>query len=169
MTLTRKRRYPQVARFYNWEGIARNLGFGRRWSSDPVKGKLDVMSHPRKVQEKIDIGNVGIGDCDDHAIYWATALLKNHLAQRVWIGTIWSQKPGAKKGSGHALCVFEDRRGDTYWADYVAPSRTIGQWGFARDYCLRTGAVILAAGLIEVTLRESGEPKLCKKVVRIVL
>ncbi len=166
MQLTRKRRYPELTRFHDWDGISEELSFGRRWRADPVKGALDVLSHPRKVQDKIDHGDSGIGDCDDHAIYTATALLQSHLAQRAYLGTVWGQRPGDKRGFGHVVCVFEDRLGDTYWADYRPPSRTIGPWGFARDYCFQTGAVIHAAGLIEVKLRKSGEPKLRKIIQR---
>lgn len=170
MQMTRKRRYPQVTRHFNWAHISEELDFGRRWRADPVKGALDVLSHPRKVQDKIDRGNVGIGDCDDHAIYTATALLKGNLARRVYLGTIWGKRPSDKRGFGHVVCVFDGRhRNDRYWADYYAPSRTIGDWGWAYDYALRSKAVVHAAGLIEVKLRKSGEPKLCKKVKRIVL
>lgn len=170
MQMTRKRRYPEMPRFKHTEHIIWELDYGRRWRKDPGKrGNLDVLSHPRKVQSRIDEGKVGIGDCDDHAIYWATALLENNLAQRVYLGTIWAKRPSERKGFGHVVCVWEDRVGDTYWADYREPGRTVGPWGFAFDYVRRSGALVHAAGLIEVKLRKSGQPKLCKKVKRIIL
>lgn len=168
MQMTRKSRYPEIARHLSWNHIAKELDFGQRWRPDPVRGRLDVMSHPRKVQDKIDRGHIGIGDCDDHAIYWATSLLQGYLAQRVYLGTIWAKRPGERRGFGHVVCVWVDRHGDTYWADYREPARTIGTWGFANDYVRRSRAVVHAAGLIEVKLRKSGEPKLCKKVKRVV-
>lgn len=168
MTLTRKRRYPDLPYYRTVYDVSRALSLGRRWRPDPLGGKLDVLSHPRKVQWKMDRGNGGIGDCDDHAIYWATAILQNNLAQRVYLGTVWAKRPSDKRGFGHVVCVWDDGR-DIYWGDYFAPSRTLGIWSWAHDYSLQTQSVVHAAGLIEVKLRRSGEPKLCKRTQRIVL
>jgi len=118
------------------------------------------MMSPRKFQAHID-SNGEMGDCDDFAIYWATALLKSGLCDRAFIGTTWRGKPG-KRGSGHALCVFQ-AHGAYWWADYNRP-RICTQWGWASDEAERRGMVPTAAGLIEVSLRRSGEPRLHKRV-----
>lgn len=164
MQVTRRRRYPQVKSVSSVLEIPDALGFGRRWRQDPGRrGRLDVLSHPRRVQYKIDQKTIGIGDCDDHAIYWATSLLQNNLAERVYLGTVWAKRPDEKRGFGHVVCVASIGR-HYYWADYRAPRRTIGEWAWAHDYALLSRSVVHAAGLIEVKLRKSGEPKLCKKV-----
>jgi hypothetical protein len=161
MTLTRKRRYPRIPRFTEPEEIVKELGWGRRWRPDPIRGVLDVMSHPTKVQSKIDEGTIGVGDCDDHAIYWATALLQNNLAKRAWLGTIWCERPNGKS-FGHVVCVWDDGR-DKYWSDYFRPYRFLTKWEWAEAYGRDRGVRVMYAGLIEVELRRSGHPKLVKK------
>jgi hypothetical protein len=162
MRFTRRhRKNPQVAVYTTTRQIAEAINWGRNWRSDPWKGALDVVMHPRKFQAKINAGDTEFGDCDDHALYWATALLKSGLADRVWMGTIWYQKPDKKKGSGHAICVFE-KDGKTFWADYGTPRAVEEGWAWAYDAAKVRRADLRAAGKMEIVFRRNGEPRFKK-------
>lgn len=157
----RNRKNPQVAEYTSTRQIAEAINWGRNWRPDPWKQALDVVMHPRKFQAKINAGDDEFGDCDDHALYWATALLKSGLADRAWMGTIWYQKPDAKKGSGHAICVFE-KDGKTFWADYGMP-RAVGEgWEWAHDAAGVRRSELKAAGKMEIIFRRNGEPRFKK-------
>ena len=163
-TCTRKKRYPEVREYASANEIPAAINWGRSWRADPWKGILDVQMSPRKFQKHLDDGAPS-GDCDDHALYWCTALLRNGLAERAWLATVWYSKPDGSGKEGHVVCVFEvPSGGDFLWADYRAPRRFKGDWGWALDLADSRGKIVHAAGLIEVKLRKSGEPKLCKKV-----
>lgn len=165
LTLTRKRRYPEVAAYKHATDIAVALDWGRTWRPDPLGGLLDVCMHPRKFQALLDAKAKEVGDCDDHALYWANALMVSGLADKVWLGTVWYNKPGEKGGLGHVVCVFEFL-GATWWADYGLPHPVPeGQnWWWASDVALRRGSIIQAAGLIRVNINKRGEPHLGKIV-----
>lgn len=160
--MTRKKRYPEVKFYGSADLIPAGIEYGRKWREDPWKGILDVTMTPRKFQRNLDEGRP-VGDCDDHALYWCTALLKSKLADKAYLGTIWYSKPDGSGKSGHVVCVFS-KEGRTYWADYRKPAAFGGKWGWAEQVASSRGKVCHAAGLIEVRLRKSGEPKLCKKV-----
>jgi hypothetical protein len=164
LTLTRrKNKNPEVAVYTNTREIVEAINWGRNWRPDPLKGALDVVMHPRKFQAKINAGDTKFGDCDDHALYWATALLKSGLADRASLGTVWYTKPGGK-GVGHVVCVFE-KDGDTFWADYRDPRKQVAgdEWAWAKDVAAGRSATLNAAAKFEVRLRRNGSPKLRKR------
>lgn len=161
-TFTRKKRYPPVKFYGSVSAIPAGVEHGRYWRADPWKGILDVMMSPRKFQRNLDEGRPA-GDCDDHALYWATALLKSNLADKAFIGTVWFSKPDGSEKSGHAVCVFVKNE-KCYWADYNNPRRFTTNWEWSEQVARNRGKVCHAAGLIEVKLRKSGEPKLRKRV-----
>lgn len=99
--------------------IAARLQQGRLYELDPLNGKLDVLKHPRLVQRAIDEGRP-LGDCDDHAGYWCSALLKSGLATDVYLATV--QMVDDEGMSGHAFVLFQVE-GDEWWyaADYGMP------------------------------------------------
>jgi hypothetical protein len=162
MRFTRRgRKNPEVANYTTTREIAIALNWGNNWRADPLKGAIDVVMHPRKFQGKIDAGDKGFGDCDDHALYWATALLKSGLADRAWLGTAWYVKAGDKRGVGHVVCVFE-KDGKTFWADYRTPVEVGDSWAWAYSLVKSRNAELKAAGRMEVTLRRNGDPKIKK-------
>jgi len=164
LTLTRrKNKHPEVATYKTVTEIPVALNWGRNWRPDPIKGALDVCMHPRKFQANIDSGSTEFGDCDDHALYWATALLKSGLADRAYLGTVWWSKEG-EKDVGHVVCVF-DKDGDTFWTDYGIPRKAVDgdNWSWAKDVVNRRRATLQAAAKFEVRLRRNGSPKLRKR------
>lgn len=155
--LTSWRRWPPLDRYYTTREIVEALKWGAHWRPDPLKGNFDVLMDPRKMQSKIDNGDTEFGDCDDHALYWCTALLQSRLADRAWLSTIWYALPG-QKSTGHVVCVFEKGNG-RFWCDYREPRHTATEWGWAHDVAAAYGKKALAAGMVEVQLRHSGAPK----------
>lgn len=165
--LTRRRRHwPDVARYTSHRDIADAINWGRNWRPDPWNGRLDVMMNPRKFQARIDAGDEGFGDCDDHAIYWATALLKSKLCRRAWLGTIWYSKEDGSRASGHVVCVYETESGRRFWTDYGIGKPFDGEWGWVAQVAASRGKIPHAAGMFGVKLRRNGEPKLRKRVER---
>lgn len=158
MNLTRFRRWPHLPSYLAAREIAKALNWGQNWRPDPIKGVLDVMMDPRKFQCRIDNGDEEFGDCDDHAIYWCTALLQSKLAERAWLSTVWYGNEG-EKGQGHVVCVYA-REGLWYWCDYRDPTPTVGEWDWAAEVADGYGKKPIAAGMTEVCLRKrSGAPR----------
>lgn len=152
LNVTRMRRWPPLPKFYNEREIATELAWGKNWRPDPLRGLLDVVMDPRKLQHRIECGETEFGDCDDHALYWATALLQSGMADRAWLGTVWY-------GEGHVVCVYQ--RGKlAYWVDYGLPAHVVAPWGWAHLVATQRGRVAMCAGMMEVRLRPSGAPRL---------
>ena len=110
----------------------------------------------------IDTGSKEFGDCDDHAIYWITALLQSELCDRAWLGTVWVKKPGTRSGIGHALCVFEVNS-QGFWTDYGLPRTWAEPWEWAEQVAAKIGGPLLAAATTEVFLKR-GEPHFRKRI-----
>tara|TARA_Y100001938_G_C8081722_1_gene429553 strand:- start:608 stop:1114 length:507 start_codon:yes stop_codon:yes gene_type:complete len=119
MSLTRKDVHLRKAE--NIYDIPEFFDWGSKYRRDPLGGKLDYMTHPTRLQDNIDNERL-FGDCDDHAIYWATVLKKSNLADRVWFGYYSMLKKGNGLMSAHALCIYE-KDGQEYWCDYRLPNK----------------------------------------------
>lgn len=152
LNVTRIRRWPPLPKFQSEREIAEELQWGANWRPDPLKGMLDVLMDPRKMQQRIDDGDKEFGDCDDHALYWATALLQSGIADRAWLGTVWY-------GKGHVVCVYQ-RDQLAYWTDYGLPQHVVEPWGWAHQVAGTRGKRATSAGMIEVKLRPNGAPRL---------
>ncbi len=156
---------------FRWYGLTARLGEGRgvpvrqaetiaeigRRTSYPdhyVADRGDTMRHPRLAQAAIDARRP-MGDCDDHAAYWASCLLKSGLAERVYLAAMHLQLDG--EPAGHAFVLFR-RSGDDAWhaADYGLPVRG----ATAREACevlagsFGARALPLFAAWMRVELRE---------------
>lgn len=134
--------------YTTWEQIAIALDFGKRWDSDPLRGFFDFAAHPSRMQRRINSNNEEFGDCDDHAVYWAAALLLFNLADEVYIASVQGQHAGGNVG--HAVCVF--RKGDRwYYADYNRPYAIGSKWEYADNYMSRrTDGVAFASYMVRV-------------------
>lgn len=161
MLVTRTR--TPVKRYRAISEIPVALDYGKDWRPDPLKGALDVATHPTRFQERLDKAVPGqdgdeIGDCDDHAVYWIVALLKSRLVARCWLSFYQMKRVTDGRRSGHAVVVFEDHFGDFYWADYKDPYKINDKWDFATDSAAKFGSEPVGAGMIEikrVTKRDS--------------
>lgn len=164
MAITGIREHSEISAYATPEGIAAALKWGRHWRPDPLKGNFDVLMHPRKMQERIYRGAEGFGDCDDHAMYWCTALLTNGLADRAWFSTVWYTAVDGSS-TGHCVCVYE-KAGEVRWTDYGDPRPYEGRWGWAEQVAQDSRRTLQAAGMIEVKLRRKGSPKFMFRGVR---
>jgi hypothetical protein len=131
--------------------IAEHLDWGREYKTDPLKGRLDALTHPAALEHRI-IRSKKIGDCDDHAAYRISAMLRGGLCAEAWLGCVWYvQRDGTT--AGHALAVWRDKEGQRWWADYGKPKE-------AGDLPWTWPVRVMEAGY--------GKRPLCAAVVRIV-
>lgn len=108
--------------FVNKKEIRLLLAGGKLYKSDSVAQVFkDYLIHPRVIQCRLE-QKIPFGDCDDHAIYWCTALKKSKLAKKVWFSffTMKGRWPDDTY-QGHAVCVFQDKNNRLYWCDYAEP------------------------------------------------
>lgn len=108
--------------FVNKKEIRLLLAGGRLYKHDSVAQVFkDYLIHPRVIQCRLE-QKIPFGDCDDHAIYWCTALKKSKLAKKVWFSFFHMKGRWPDDTySGHAVCVFQDKNNRLYWCDYSEP------------------------------------------------
>lgn len=116
----RNRKHP-VKVYKNIAEIPVALSWGTRYKPDPI-GRNPIL-HPTEIQKRIEKDEL-IADCEDHACYWAAALIKSKLAKKVWMGVFWYYRADGTFG-GHAVCVFLGLDGKMYYADYGMPVENI--------------------------------------------
>jgi hypothetical protein len=112
----------KVPIFYKLEDIVKALNYGKLYKHDNVANVFkDYLIHPSTIQCRLE-KNILFGDCDDHAIYWCTAIKKSKLAKKVWFSffTMKGRWPDDTYNS-HAVCVFQDFEDKYYWCDYSSP------------------------------------------------
>jgi len=113
--------------------ILERLHFGADYKPDPWKGRLDIMRHPTRVQQWIDEGKK-IGDCDEHACYWAACLFVSNLTAEAWINTLQMEDIDTKEITGHAVCIYRHPlTHELFFVDYDQPTRitTMRDYGVA--------------------------------------
>lgn len=137
--------------------IAAALAYGRRWRRDPLKGKMDVLSHPTRVQRRIDKGEP-IGDCDDHAIIWCVALWKGRFTRRLYFAYLQYVDEKGKQ-SGHVVCNYQALDGKWYWADYDRPQLHDGGLDWAHRVATAYGGTPVCAAMIEIKDATNDNPK----------
>lgn len=106
--------------------IPERLKFGTGYKPDP---KIDIMYHPSRVQKWVETNRITHMDCDDHASYWISVILKSDLAKEVYLGTFQFILDG--KIQGHALVIFKDVENHWWCADYKYPIKLDDKWDFA--------------------------------------
>jgi hypothetical protein len=107
--------------------IASSFDWGMLYKRDPLQGKLDYLAHPSRLAKNI-ADDALFGDCDDHAIWWCTTLLKSGLAKRTWFSFYTMVKKNSLEMSGHAICVLQYEDGTYAWTDYRLPSSLLEDW-----------------------------------------
>lgn len=116
-----------------------------RYVPDYLFGTVsDYLMHPGVVQYRLDTG-AKIGDCDEHAIYWCTAIKKSNLAKRVWFAYFSFKKHDINADKytrgAHAVCVFEGLDDNLYWCDYSMPIKIEKISDFQVSYCKKKKAI----------------------------
>ena len=134
MLLTRKSGVKVKSNFISYMEIAKELSFGMRYKKDPLNGMLDVLTHPTRIQDRINKDQL-IDDCDGHAIYWATTLLKTHLVKNAWFSFIMFGDDSTDAIQGHAVCVFQDWNDQMFWVDYNKPKNFDNTSASTWDWC----------------------------------
>jgi len=149
-----RKKGTQVKKYEKVEDIPKAFNYGRKYRWDESFGiKSDHLTHPSRLQHRLNEESEEFGDCDDHAIYWCAALLKSGLAKKVWFAIYSMENEDGSERAAHAVCVFADKENQLYWADYRNP-RKIEQ---AKDYMIQSasaynkiaiaGAITLVRGL----------------------
>lgn len=78
-----------------------------KWVPDP---RMDLVRHPRFMEEAAAKHPDYAGDCDDFAVHRCCALVKGGLAEEVWMAAVvW-------KEDAHAVCVFRTKDSGWWWA-----------------------------------------------------
>jgi len=136
------------------------LNFGNSYKPDP---KVDILYHPSKVQKMFDTKTFKHVDCEDHASYWATVILKSNLAPKAWLGILFYIQDG--KTAGHVVCVFQDSDKNYWWGDYNYPEKLEGKWDWADKAAAGYGSVPFASAMIEVKKIKSNDTPVLGKYV----
>jgi hypothetical protein len=111
-----------VRKHENFDEIIEDIAGGANYKKDPLNGHLDYLTHPSRLAHNVAEG-LPFGDCDDHAIYWCTSLLKNELATKAWFCFYTMVKDETQEMSSHAICVFQSKTDGMYfWCDYGSPN-----------------------------------------------
>jgi len=146
------------------------FSYGGLYMSDPFGGKLDYLAHPTRLERRLDTRVAGgkFGDCDDHAIYWATKIVKSKLAYNVWFAFYTMYDEEQDRYSGHAVCVYEDSM-DYFWADYRLPTNcgtaTLkNQWEWAELSAFVYGRKPVAALMVKVDKVDANDTPIFGKV-----
>ena len=121
ITMAATRKGAPLRKVENVYDIPDEFDWGTKYRKDPLNGMLDYMTHPTRLQDNLD-KNKKFGDCDDHAIYWASVLKKSNLADKVWFAYYSMIKKGNGMMTAHAVCVYE-KDGEEYWCDYRLPNK----------------------------------------------
>lgn len=119
-----KNKKVRLPKYNKVEDIPKAFRYGKDYRYDEFFGTraADHLTHPTELQSRINKGEK-LGDCDDHAIYWCTALKKSGLAQKVWFAFYAMEHEETKEQQAHAVCVFADKDNNIFWADYRNPRK----------------------------------------------
>ncbi len=147
------------------EEIPKMFDYGSKYISDPLGGKLDYLAHPSLLEKRLDQGK-SFGDCDDHAIYYATKLKKSGLADRAWFAYYTMCDHTGSGISSHAVCVYEkDSR--IFWADYRNPREVASHWDFAVYSAGIYGKKPIAACMFEIEMKDQNSPEFVSTEVKV--
>lgn len=126
--------------------ISEALKGGRLYKKDPINGVLDILVHPTRIQDRLN-KNQKIGDCDEHAAYWVSTLLKSKIAIMTWFAFVLYKDKSTGKIEGHALCVYMEHSGFLYWCDYFEPKPILHTYDWVWRVCERQNAEPIAAAM----------------------
>ena len=127
----------------------------------------DYLIHPQVIQCRLE-QKIPFGDCDDHAIYWCTALKKSKLAKKVWFSffSMKGRQPDNSYGA-HAVCVFVGHDYKIYWCDYSLPREIQNIADFQVKSAERYGCEAVCAAMWEVIEIKEDDTPVFEQILRI--
>ena len=152
-------RRPVVLPAASFADVVIRLAYGSKYKAD----RRDSLTHPRRIQQRVDEGTVLLGDCDDHAAYWAAVLLRSGLADEMYFGDLQFETRGRR--TGHAVAVF-CTEGSWYWADYGMPILIPERDAWADSVLGRYGDKLRGATLYRVSLTADEAVRLYDPIIR---
>jgi hypothetical protein len=157
-----------IPKFVNKKEIRLLLAGGRLYKNDSVAQVFkDYLIHPRVIQCRLE-QKIPFGDCDDHAIYWCTALKKSKLAKKVWFSFFTMKGRGTDDTyQSHAVCVFIGNDYKLYWCDYSQPRLIKNITDFQVDSANLYGCDAVCAATWEVVDIKQDDTPVFGKTMRI--
>ena len=127
----------------------------------------DYLIHPRVIQCRLE-KKIPFGDCDDHAIYWCTAIKKSKLAKKVWFSffTMKGRWPDDSYNA-HAVCVFQDNHNRFFWCDYSDPRQIKNLADFQVESAARYGCDAVCGAMWEVIEIKSDDTPIFGEISRV--
>ena len=150
------------------EQIKNALGKGSLYKHDIIAGmKSDYLIHPAVIQCRLE-SQTKFGDCDDHAIYWCSAIKKSKLAKKVWFCFFTMKATGVDNSySSHAVCVFLDKEDKLYWCDYRSPRNIKKYADFQKESAKLYGNEPVCSVMWEITQIKPDDTPVFGKITRI--
>lgn len=156
LTMRATRRNYELKTVDSPEQIPVLFDYGSKYLKDPLDGKFDYLAHPSLLEKRLESGQQ-FGDCDDHAIYYASKLIKSGLADKAWFAYYTMSDPTGSNLASHAVCVYE-KDGQSFWADYRAPRKVKSVWDFAEQSAEIYNKRAVAACMFEIQLKSCDTP-----------
>lgn len=167
MAVSRDKQY-RLPVYENVEDIPKAFDFGSKYRFDTIlERESDHLTHPSTLQKRLEEGKARFGDCDDHAIYWCTALLKSKLAKKVWFAFYAMKAEDNTHYSAHAVCVFQGLDDNIYWADYTNPRKIEEVKDFMKDSAKRYKRVPIAGAIWHVKGIKRNDTPVFGKITRL--
>lgn len=170
LTMKISKNLPQcvVPMFSSAKQITEILNYGKLYKHDNLAEVIkDYLIHPRTIQCRLQ-DKEAFGDCDDHAIYWCTAIKKSNLAKKVWF-SIYSMKGRWPDDtySAHAVCVFQGYDEKFYWCDYGKPNLIEKIQDFQIKSAERYGCIAICGTIWEIVSIKNDDTPIFGKITRI--
>lgn len=166
MLFSKREKQCKVPVFNSFAEIRKILKDGKLYTHDVFGGlSTDYLIHPRVIQCRLESVSP-FGDCDDHAIYWCTAIKKSKLAKKVWFSFFTYKSLTEDKYSGHAVCVFLGVNNKYYWCDYRDPRPIEFASDFQNDAAAVRKSKSIAGVLWEVTSVKKDDTPVFGKITR---
>ena len=157
-----------VPMFYDAKDISKTLNYGKLYKHDNIANIFnDYLIHPRVIQCRLQQQEL-FGDCDDHAIYWCTAIKKSNLAKKVWFSffTMKGKWPDDTYQS-HAVCVFQGNDEKFYWCDYKNPNFIEKLEYFQVESANSYGCIPICGAIWEIIDVKNDDTPIFGKITRI--
>jgi hypothetical protein len=154
--------------YNNFDQIRNALKSGNLYEHDNIADVIkDYLIHPRVIECRLN-SNKNFGDCDDHAIYWCTAIKKSKLARKVWFSFFTMTGRGVDDSiNSHAVCVFLGYDNKYYWCDYKNPNLLDKPSNFQVKSANLYGCDALCGAMWEIDAIKEDDTPIFGKITRV--